>query len=175
MVSAIANAPATAVAPVSGSTYLVENLAYGHYMNNDHSKVADSNPILGWSKPATPGDNEKWIYLTYPSSDGDTVFTLQSLYTSENRPNYDGRGGYMRTTVGGHKVIQDSAPHAWKLIEVAPNTYKFTPYEDAFSLNGTLVVTDVSETIHSSTPTDNQLAVVTDTSQPQQFWTFSPL
>ncbi|KAL5482656.1 hypothetical protein ACEPAI_9250 [Sanghuangporus weigelae] len=164
---------ANAVVPTTGSNYQVVNLGFGHTLDNANGGLSDGNAILSWSQNSPETSNQIWSFLTYPSSDGSTVFTLQSLSTVQSGSGavVDGRGGFMRVDPSTNRVVQSGAPQAWKLIEVAPSVYKMTPFESIFSNSGRLVATDMSSGIHDQTT--NQLQIQQDVTALQQLWTFN--
>ncbi|KAI5115991.1 hypothetical protein M0805_008993 [Coniferiporia weirii] len=164
---------ADAVAPVSGNSYTVQNIGFGHLLDNANSALNDGNPILGWSQNSPETSNQIWTYLTYPTTSGDTVFTLQSLFTSQNEPSFGNRGGYVRVDSTTGKLVQGGQPLAWKLVNVAPNIYKLTPFDDVFSDSGRLVATDVNSTVTSVA--NNQAALQVDESALQQLWSFNTI
>ncbi|KAL5501526.1 hypothetical protein ACEPAH_8786 [Sanghuangporus vaninii] len=164
---------ANAVVPITGSNYQVVNLGFGHSLDNANGGLSDGNAVLSWSQNSPETSNQIWSFLTYPSSDGSTVFTLQSLSTVQSGSGavIDGRGGFMRIDPSTNRVVQGGAPQAWKLIEVAPSVYKMTPFESIFSNSGRLVATDMSSDIHDQTT--NQLQIQQDVTALQQLWTFN--
>ncbi|KAI5122743.1 hypothetical protein M0805_009828 [Coniferiporia weirii] len=163
---------ANAVTPSSGSSYVIQNLGFGHVLDDESSSTTDGNPILS-DADGSNESNQLWTYLTYPTSDGSTVFTLQSLFTSQHEPSFDGRGGFIRIDSTTNKLVQGGAPFAWTLIEVAPSIYQFTPYDDVFSSGGRLVVTDVNSAIDTATPTNNQAALQINIESLEQLWSFN--
>ncbi|KAI5122444.1 hypothetical protein M0805_008756 [Coniferiporia weirii] len=162
---------ANAVAPVSGNDYTIQNVGFGHWLDNADSALNDGNPILAWSQNSPETGNQIWTYLTYPTTSNATVFTLQSLSTSQQEPSFGGRGGYVRVNSTTGKLVQGGQPLAWLLVDVAPNIYKLTPFDDVFSDNGKLVATDVNSTITSIA--NNQAALQVDESALQQLWSFN--
>ncbi|KAI5114942.1 hypothetical protein M0805_005480, partial [Coniferiporia weirii] len=144
----------------------------GHFLDNSGSGTADGNPILGWSENTPATDNQLWTCLTYPSSDGENVFTLQSVSTTETEAAFDDRGGYVRVDPTDNKLVQGGAPMAWKLVETAALVYKLIPFDDFFSGNGSLIASDVNSIITSSAV--NQLELLADASELTQLWSFTP-
>ncbi|KAI5121059.1 hypothetical protein M0805_008575 [Coniferiporia weirii] len=164
-------ASADSVAPASGNNYLIENIGFGHWLDNANAALDDGNPILSWYQNSPETSNQIWTYLTYPTTNGDTVFTLQSLFTVQNEPSFSGRGGYVRVDSDTNQLVQGGQPFAWTLVEVAPNIYKFTPYDGIFSDGGRLVATDINGNITSVQA--NQAALQIDETLLQQLWSFS--
>ncbi|EJC98024.1 uncharacterized protein FOMMEDRAFT_149461 [Fomitiporia mediterranea MF3/22] len=165
---------ANAVIPSSGNNYVVENLAFAHVLDNSNSLPVDGNPVLAWSQNSPQTSNQVWTYLTYPSSSGDSVFTLQALSTVQSGNSVDvigGRGGYLRLDPSTNKVVHGGQPQAWKLVEIAPTIYKISPFEDIMSNSGKLVATDINPTTQSIS--QNQLVIQQDVSSLQQLWTFN--
>ncbi|KAI5122433.1 hypothetical protein M0805_008746 [Coniferiporia weirii] len=117
-------------------------------------------------------NNQIWTYLTYPSSDGDTVFTLQSVATTDDDTGFGGRGGYMSVDPETNKLVQRGAPTAWKLLETATLIYKMVPFDDFLSGNSSMIASDVNSIVSSAAV--NQLELLADASELTQLWEFNP-
>ncbi|KAI5121058.1 hypothetical protein M0805_008574 [Coniferiporia weirii] len=156
-----------AVAPSNSNTYIILNLGFSHWLDNSRRAKNDGNPILAWSQDIPTPYNQMWKYLSYPSSDGDTIFTFQSISTTNIQ---GGSGGYVRVGTNTNKLVQGGAPMAWKLVESSSNTYKMIPFDDIVSGNGSLVATDLSSTIKNGLT--NQVMLTDDNSGQTQLWTF---
>ncbi|KAI5122431.1 hypothetical protein M0805_008744 [Coniferiporia weirii] len=152
------------VAPVSGNNYNIRNLEYTHYMDNARSSTTDGNPILGYNPNIPSTDNQLWTYLTYPSSNGEVIFTLQSVSTTKNEAGFGGRGGYIRADISTNKLVQGGSPMAWKLITIIPNVYKIVP--SYIPGNDSMVITDTNLA-------SQQLELQNGTSALAQLWAFN--
>ncbi|THH04120.1 hypothetical protein EW145_g5757 [Phellinidium pouzarii] len=157
--------------PVSGNTYIVENIGFAHWLDNANAVIDDGNPILSWVQNSPETTNQEWTYLTYPTTSGATVFTLQSVSTIQSEPSFDDRGGYIRVDSTTNKLVQGGQPMAWTLIEAAPGIFKMSPFDDLYSDNGRLVATDINSTI--TTSANNQAELQIDETLLQQLWTFN--
>ncbi|KAI5122744.1 hypothetical protein M0805_009829 [Coniferiporia weirii] len=167
---------ANTVTPVGGSTYTVETLGFAHWLDNgNNNNVSDGNPILAWSQKVPVTTNQMWKYLAYPTTNGDIVFTLQSVSTIDKEPSFNGLGGYVRVNSTDNTLVQGAEPFAWKLIEAAPTIYKISPFDDIFSFDGELVATDINSDIETSNPAANQVALQFDETSLPQLWTFNKL
>ncbi|KAI5115820.1 hypothetical protein M0805_008454 [Coniferiporia weirii] len=164
----MAIAPVNAVAPTNNNTYAIMNLGFSHWLDNSEAGTDDGNFILAWQQNIPTSPNQKWIYLSYPSSNGDTVFTLQSVstYTSQSL-----QGGYVRVDTTTNRLVQGGAPMAWKLVESSPNIYSMTPFDDIISGNGSMVATDIDSAINGAS--GNQVMLVDDNSGQTQLWAFN--
>ncbi|KAH8113671.1 hypothetical protein DFH11DRAFT_1600313 [Phellopilus nigrolimitatus] len=169
MISAL-SAASNAVTPVSGNNYTIQNLAYGHFLDDLGYSSEDNNPVVAWSQNSPETDNQIWTYLTYPTT-GDPVFTLQTLIATDNETSYDGRGGYLRTDTN-NMIVQTGAPQAWLLQTVSPSIYKFVPHDPYLNINQTMVITDVTNGSTISPPA-NQLQLTPYTGDTTQHWTFN--
>ncbi|PAV17246.1 hypothetical protein PNOK_0731000 [Pyrrhoderma noxium] len=169
----LASLAANAVVPSAGKTFALHNLAFDHVLDNAGGQTFDGNEILAWSLNVPATQNQQWTYLDYPSTEGDTVFTLQVLSTEDSAATKQGRGGYLRIDPTTNLLVHGGQPLAWKLIEAAPNIFKMSPFDDVFSGNGALVATDRNSAILS--PTINQVALENDVNELAQFWTFGAL
>ncbi|KAH8114675.1 hypothetical protein DFH11DRAFT_179188 [Phellopilus nigrolimitatus] len=156
---------ASPVAPVSGNNYTIKALRFSHWLDDSGSLTHDGNPILAWAQNVPTTANQVWTYLTYPSDNGDTVFTLQVTSTLNQEATFGGRGGYVRVDTATNRLVQGGAPQAWKLVNsTQPGSYKLVPFDDLISQNGTLVATDVNAL--------SQVTLLPDSSKTQQFWSF---
>ncbi|KAI5121057.1 hypothetical protein M0805_008573 [Coniferiporia weirii] len=171
---ALASIPtiAGAVTPVSGNNYTIQNVGYGHWVDDSESRPTDGSPIISWDPNNPVTDNMVFTYFSYPSDSGETIFTLQCVSTLKDQSDLAGHSGaYVRLDTTNNRLVQGGAPMAWKLVEAAPTIYKIIPFDDIMSGNGTLIATDVNATITVSA--NNQIALRTDETALTQLWTFN--
>lgn len=78
---------ANSVAPVSGNSYTIQNIGFGHWLDNANSALVDGNPILAWSQ-SIPGTNNQTVRLQlgrFLGSSMPTVYDYISGRTSRTR------------------------------------------------------------------------------------------
>ncbi|THH09034.1 hypothetical protein EW145_g2295 [Phellinidium pouzarii] len=163
---------ASAVTPTSGNNYIIQNLGTGHVLEDASSITTDGNPIISDAQVSNSA-SQIWEFLTYPSSVNATVFTIQSLFTSQHESSFLGRGGYVRIDTNTNKLVQGGAPLAWTLVEAAPSLFQLVPFDGVISSDGKLVATDINSAIDTTTPTNNQAQLEVNIESLEQLWTFN--
>lgn len=73
------NLGANVVTPVSGNTYLLNNLAYNHWLDDSQSSTQDGNSILAWTQNSPETLNQEVCTDFFSAHPGDKTIEVDEI------------------------------------------------------------------------------------------------